>query len=222
MINFIEFAKGFFDKIVITLSSNIFYSYFWDETRLANFYEVKIEPLNHKQQEELIRKRLELSDRNEPVSDGLVDQIENDVNSIITSKKIIPRYPFFVLSILQTYEAYMPDNLSITSYGHCYHALIVARLIKAGIVANHNDINTNRNRVDNINTCFNFAEQLAFKIYENSKLPTQTKLDFDRFVETYKENFMISDSILSRLRKQDYGIITSELSCLFWLQGEMC
>ena len=210
LIDFIEFAQGFFDKIAITLSSNIFYSYFWDETRLANFHEVKIEPLDHKQQEELIRKRLELSDRNEPVSDGLVDQIENDVNSIITSKKIVPRYPFFVLSILQTYEAFMPDNLSITSYGHCYHALIVARLIKAGIVSDHNDINTNRNRVDNINTCFNFAEQLAFKIYENSKLHTQTKLDLDRFVETYKKNFMISDSILSRLRKQDYGIITSD------------
>ena len=210
LIDFIEFTQGFFDKIAITLSSNIFYSYFWDETRLADFHEMKIEPLDHKQQEELIRKRLELSDRNEPVSDGLIDQIENDVNSIITSKKIVPRYPFFVLSILQTYEAFMPDNLSITSYGHCYHALIVARLIKAGIVSDHNDINTNRNRVDNINTCFNFAEQLAFKIYENSKLHTQTKLDLDRFVETYKKNFMISDSILSRLRKQDYGIITSD------------
>ena len=200
LIDFIEFAKGFFDKIVITLSSNIFYSYFWDETRLADFYEVKIEPLNHKQQEELIRNRLALSDRNEPVSDGLVDQIENDVNSIITSKKIVSRYPFFVLSILQTYEAFMPDNLSITSYGHCYHALIVARLIKAGIVSAHNDINT----------CFNFAEQLAFKIYENSTLHTQTKLDFDKFVETYKKEFTISDSILNRLRKQDYGIIASD------------
>lgn len=210
LIEFIEFAEDFFDKIVITSSSNIFYSYFWDETRLAHFHTVKIEPLNHKQQEELIRKRLALSDRNEPVSDGLVDQIENDVNSIITSKKIVPRYPFFVLSILQTYEAFMPDNLSITSYGHCYHALIVARLIKAGIVSDHNNINTNRNRVDNINTCFNFAEQLAFKTYENNKLHRQTKLDFDEFVEKYKKNFMISDSILSRLRKHDYGIITKD------------
>ena len=97
LIKFIKFAKGFFDKIIITLPSNIFNSYFWDETRLTDFHGVKIQPLNHKQQEELIRKRLALSDRNEPISDGLVDQIEDQVNSIIISNKIVPRHPFFVL-----------------------------------------------------------------------------------------------------------------------------
>ena len=90
----IEFAKEFFDKIIITLSSDTFYSYFRDETRLANFYTVQIEEMNHQQQEKLIRKRLALFDKCKPVSDGLVDQIEQDVNSIITYKKIVPRYPF--------------------------------------------------------------------------------------------------------------------------------
>ena len=199
-IKLIEFAKEFFDKIVITLSSDIFRSFFRDETRLVDFHEVKIEPLSHQQQEELIRKRLALSDRSEPVTDGFVDQIEKRVNSIIISNKIVPRYPFFVLSILQTYEGFMPDDLSITAYGHCYQALIVANLIKAGISRKDNDINA----------CFNFAENLAFKIYQDIKLQTQTKLDFDKFVEEYRQEFIISDSILSRLRKHDYGIITSD------------
>ena len=200
LINLIEFAKDFFDKIIITLPSNIFYSFFRDETRLVDFHEVKIEPLSHQQQEELIRKRLALSDRSEPITDGFVDQIEIRVNSIIISNKIVPRYPFFVLSILQTYEGFMPDDLSITSYGHCYQALIVANLIKAGISRQDNDINA----------CFNFAENLAFKIYQDTKLQTPTKLDFDKFVEEYRKKFIISDSILSRLRKRDYGIITSD------------
>ena len=200
LINFIEFAKGSFDKIVITLPSNIFDSYFWDETRLADFHQVKIELLNYNQQEELIRKRLALSDRDEPISDGLIDQIEDRINSIIISKKIVPRYPFFVLSILQLYEGFMPDNLSITSYGHCYKVLILANLRKAGIPSEDNAINT----------CFNFAERLAFKIYQDTKLHDLTELDFDGFVKKYKKNFIIPDSILSRLSENDYGIITSD------------
>ena len=84
--------------------------------------------------------------------------------------------------------------------GHCYQVLIVANLIKAGISRQDNDINA----------CFNFAENLAFKIYQDTKLQAPTKLDFDEFVEEYREKFIISDSILSRLRKHDYGIITND------------
>ena len=199
-IELIEFAKGIFKKIVVTLSSDTFHSYFRDEARLANFHEVKIEPLNQREQERLIRKRLALSDRSEPIPDGRVDQIEDRLNSIIISNKIVPRYPFFVLSILQTYEAFMPDNLSITSYGHCYQVLIIARLVKSGISGEDKDINAS----------FNFAENLAFKIYQDSKLQTPTPLDFDEFVAEYRTRFIISDSILSRLKKHDYGIIADD------------
>ena len=131
LIEFVKFTKDYFSRIIVTLSSDIFDSFFRDEVRLVDFNEIKIEHLTHRQQEDLIRKKLVLSDRNEPITDGLVDQIENHVNSIIISGKILPRYPFFVLSILQASEAYMPENFSITSYGHCYQALIIARLIKA-------------------------------------------------------------------------------------------
>lgn len=199
-VELIEFARGSFDRIVVTLSSDTFYSFFRDDTRLADFREVRVEPMNHWQQEELIRKRLAVSDRSTPVTDGVVDHIENHVNSIVISNKIVPRYPFFILSILQTYEAFMPTELSITSYGHCYHVLIVASLMKAGISRDDNDINA----------CFNFAENLAFKIFQCTKLQTPTELDFGKFVIEYREKYLISDSILNRLKKPDYGIITSD------------
>ncbi len=191
-IGFIGFAKTFFDRIIIILSSDAFSSFFKDETRLADFHKMKIEPLTHGQQEKLIRKRLALSNREEPVTDGFVDQIENRVNSVIISNKIVPRYPFFVLSILQTYEAFMPDNLSITSYGHCYYVLILAHLIKSGI--SHSD--------SDINTCLNFAEHLASGIYHD------TDLNYDEFISKYKERFHIQDSILNRLKDPDHGILT--------------
>ena len=199
-IELIELAKGLFEKIIITLPSDTFYSFFRDETRLADFQEVEIRPLTQSQQETLIRKRLSLSDRVEPITDGFVDQIERHVNSIIISNKIVPRYPFFVLSILQTYEGFMPDNLSITAYGHCYHVLIVASLVKSGISSEDNAINAS----------FNFAENLAFKIYQTRKLQAGNSLDLKEFVDEYNEIYVIPESIFHRLQKDDYGIINSE------------
>ena len=199
LIDFVLSAKDFFEKIIVMLSSDVFNSFFRDETRLADFHELEIQPLTHGQQEDLIRKRLELSDRDEPITDGFIDQVSRHVNSVITSKKIVPRYPFFILSILQLYEGFMPSNLSITSYGHCYYVLIVATLTKAGISSDDKDINA----------CFNFAENLAFEIYQHScKENTLNASDLDTFIAEYKEKFFISDSILNRLKDKKYGIAT--------------
>ena len=216
LIDFIEVAKNEFDRLIIILSSDVFNSYFRDDHRLAEFYELKIQKMTHEQQEKLIRKRLALLDRSENVSDGQIDQVENHVNSIIISNRILPRYPFYVLSILQTYEAFMPSNLSITSYGHCYYALILASLIKSGI----------SRRDDDINACFNFSEHLAFRIYQideaqdcttfnfgefvknyNDEAQDCTTFNFGEFVKNYNEKFIISDSILNRLKHSEYGVL---------------
>lgn len=206
LVDFVVFAKGYFDRIIVTLSTDIFNSFFRDEERLADFIEMKIQYLTHRQQEELIRKRWKLlSNLDKPVSDkpvladGLVDQIENRINSIMANK-IVPRYPFYVLSILQTYEGFMPKNLSITSYGHCYQVLIIATLRKAGI----------SERDEDINTCFNFAEHLAFKIYQHAEKRTTNALDFEVFVKEYRKKFIIAESILNRLKDPHYGLIAKE------------
>lgn len=201
VLDFVVYAKQFFSNIIIISSSDSFYSFFKDESRLSDFHEMGISPLTHVQQEYLIRKRMVLLEENEPVTDGVVDQIENRVNSIIISNKFVPRYPFFVLSILQTYEAFMPDNLSISSYGHCYHALIVANLIKSGISEEDNAINA----------CFNFAEKLAFRLYEHSKNnDAKRDFDFEQFITEYNIHYIILKPILSRLQDARYGILTNK------------
>lgn len=199
LIEFVIFANDFFDRIIITLSSDVFYSYFRDEVRLADYLEAEIEPLTYQQQEQLIRKRLELSDLDEPVTDGLIDQIENRLNSI-TGNKILPMYPFYLLTVLQTYEGYMPRDVSITSHGHCYYVLIVSNLIKAGISSSDKDINA----------CFNFAEHLAFEIYDHKKKYSADTFDFNAFIKKYADKFLIQNSILNRLKHDEYGIITQE------------
>lgn len=200
IIDIIEYAKLHFEKVIITTSTDIYTSFFYDDERLSEFREMEITTLSYQQQETLIRKTLTLSNRNEPVPDGRVDQVEKDVNSIITFKKIVPRYPFFVLSILQTYEAFIPDDLSITSYGHCYQVLILTNFRDAGIADNDKSINT----------CFNFLEKLAFRIFEHAKLQNQTEFDYDAFVKQYSQDFIIPDAILNRLRREDYGIINKD------------
>ena len=196
-LDLVEFAKDIFDNIIITVASDAFYAYFIDETRLAEFRQLRIEQLTRQQQEQLIRRRLALSDTTGPPSDGLVDRAEGHVNSVIISDKVVPRFPFYVLSILQTYEAYMPTNMSITSYGHCYYVLIFASLVRAGI----------SEADDAMNACFNFAEHLAYDIYQHGKRAGDNPYDFEAYTAQYRGRFIIRQSIISRLKDSRYGIL---------------
>ena len=197
VIDFVVSAKEFFDRIIITLSSTVFYAFFRDESRLAAFEELEIADLTQTQQETLIKKRLSLSSGSPSLTDAYVDRVEDRVNSIIIDSKIVPRYPFFVLCILQTYETYMPAGLAITSYGHCYYALIVASLVRAGISRQDSDINA----------CFNFAEHLAFEAYQRTSLNEITSLDFNDFVEQYRREYVISHAVINRLKHEEFGLI---------------
>ena len=198
VLEFVISAIDKFERIIITLGSDAFYAYFKDEERLADFEELKIEPLTRVQQEQLIRKKLAITDATSPVADGLVDQMDAHVNSIVVSNKVVPRYPFFVLSILQSQERYMPGDLSITSYGHCYFVLIVGSLFQAGISKEDKDVNT----------CFNFAEHLAYAIYEHD-VEHEGPFDYESFKEEYKTRFIIRESTINRLADSNYGIINS-------------
>lgn len=199
-VKFAEFASTRFDRILVMVSSTVYESYYRDDTRLATYVVVALEPLTHSQQEQLIRRHLALSSDRVAIPDGLVDQIEDRVNSVIISQRLVPRYPFFVLSILQTLEGFMPSSFTITSYGHCYRALILARLIKAGISSRDRDINP----------CMNFAEHLAFRHYRARSSGSDdpaTTFDFTGFVTDYREHFHISHSALRRLRDREYGLL---------------
>ena len=46
LLDFLVLAKDVFDRIIVTLASDVFYAFFKDETRLAEFRQMKIEPLN--------------------------------------------------------------------------------------------------------------------------------------------------------------------------------
>lgn len=197
-IEYIDLATQFFQRIVVTTSSDVFLSFYKDDDRLASFKEVEVRPLSHVQQETLIRRRLSQMDSVEP-TDGLVDDVERRVNAVITNG-VVPRYPFYVLSAVQTYEAFMPTGVSVTSYGHCYYVMILARLTRSGLAGRDKDINA----------CLNFAEHLALETYERTRSDRREleAHEFSAFVARYRKSFLITDSILNRLQHPQYGIIT--------------
>ena len=200
IVEFLQLCADRFSQTIAFVSSDIFQSYLMDDKRLAEYRHIRIEELTRSQQEELIRNRLGILDRDEPITDGYIDQAERRVNSVIISSKIVPRHPFFVLAILETYAQAMPQSLSITSYGHCYYIFILASLRRAGIAETD----------DAINSALNFAEQLALSTFRASKAPGAVSVDFSEFQDEYRSEYYMEDSLLNRLTHNEYGIITSD------------
>jgi hypothetical protein len=121
-----------------------------------------------------------------------------NINAIIIDNKVLPRFPFFILSILQTYESFMPENLKITAYGHCYHALILARLIKSGI-----------NQEDSaLESAFTFCSNLAYKIFAAKNGLFLTENEFNEFKKEYSSEYIIKNAIFNRLFSE-YGLLAN-------------
>ena len=191
-------AVGEFKNVIVSVSSDVHSAFFLDDARLAKFTGIRISPLSRAQQEQLIRQWNDLSP-NRRISDDIVDQIERDVDSIILGNRIVPRFPFYVLSILQSREAFMPEDLNVTSYGYCYFIMIVAYLTRSGI----------SKQDASIESCINFASYYAYHLYKEthscSSQPVSEDL-FEKISSNYKKKFVIKESIISRLQNFSYGI----------------
>lgn len=188
----VELAKSLFDRLIITTSGTDYRSFFLDDARLASFENIRIGSLSHTKQEKLIRNWLKLSAdeaSNYEENHAQIDAIERNINAIVINNNILPRYPFFILSILQTYEIFMPNEIEITAYGHCYNALIMAHLIKSGV----------DRKDESLNGCFNFASHLAFFIHQNGINQSISLAEYEGFKESYQVEFIIRDSLVNRI-----------------------
>ena len=195
----LRIAKENFDRIVLIMHSDMYRSMYFDDIGVSKFRVVTIDPLTSAQQEQLIRRTMVHKAGGEEVSDGEVDQIEQRVNHIIVSNKVVPRYPFYVLSILESFDTFTPGSPPITSFGHCYYALIVSRLFHAGIGSD-----------DALNTCFNVLEQLAYDKYVRAMKGDHGQIDLDNFVDRYRKEYIVQDYIINRLADPEIGIIDSK------------
>ncbi len=191
-IGYIEFARKHFKNIIVTTSDEDYIAYFADDRRVSEFKQARLRPMGHTMQEELIRK-WKNQDAGEMsgqigVKDSEISQIEKVVNSIFDNR-IVPRYPFFVLSILLTYEGSVPSDLTITAYGHCYQALIVAHLLESGI------------EMDDVDNCMQYLSELAYALRNSTGSSGEFKeQEYEAFLETYGRKYIgLKRGTLNRL-----------------------
>ena len=193
-IQFIDFAKDFFERIIVVMSEDEYIAYFKEEGRFADFELFNLESLGHAKQEELIKKWGNLSDKKGyEISHGGIDLIEDRLNSIILNNKIVPRYPFYILSILQTFEGFMPQNLQITAYGHCYQALITAQLLNIEI------------KREDIDSSLTFLSYLAFQIFKRKG--ECSKDQFEQLLIDYKDQYIVKESVVKLLIDDNSSIL---------------
>jgi hypothetical protein len=123
--------------------------------------------------------------------DGTTELVNTALGRIIGSG-IMPAFPFFVLSVMSTYETFdKPLDQEITSQGFCYQALIYLYLRKQGV------------KNDDIGTYTNFLSVLAF-YYHKEKKTELPVADFNNFMSLYTEKYNLPiklNTLLNNLQK---------------------
>ncbi|MBU1800542.1 MAG: metallophosphoesterase [Bacteroidetes bacterium] len=162
-----------------------------------------IKPLGYKKRNQLIENyhRLELS-RITGTDEQLLALTKSSFNQVETvlGDELMPSYPVFVLSILQSFVYARPANHDETSYSYCYQALIHVALEKKANVENNN-----------IDSFFNFLSEFSFYLYVNDKTSFNIP-ELELFYHSYKEKFVFEPtfSILQKTLLQSRLIIKDE------------
>lgn len=193
----IEYLSKNFVMTVAVVDDEEYMLYFKDESNFAEYEIVSLSQMNLVQQEKLVRKWLQTSLQisEDEIDDLEVDKLEARVNNVVTTQRIVPRYPFYVLSILLSLATFMPSDVRITAYGHCYLALVTAQIVKKNI------------KPEDVDTCFNYLRNLSFDIYSKSLNGEVTYKDYQEFRTGYKRDFIISDPLLNKIENDDYAIL---------------
>lgn len=156
----IENLENRFEKVI--LISNTLYGLISKiEAEFEKLVVFSLRPLGYKKRNKLIENYHKLSIPVSTITDELLlertKQSFNQVEAVL-GDKLMPSYPIFVLSILQTMVFAKPTNYDQTSYGYCYHSLIHIALSKKANVEN-----------EYIDTYFNFLSEFALHLYKTNQ-----------------------------------------------------
>lgn len=178
------------------------------EALIASFNHFKINQFTPSLRYELIKNWTDLTDKkNGPIKDNdyyqaldkRIEVIEQALGKVI-GKGIMPSYPFFILSIISTYDTFdKPLDKEITSQGYYYQALIYFYLRKQGVKNEHFD------------TYLNFLTEFSFELFSQKKLEI-SQGEYDTFIESYlsKYNFPVKkDELLNNLTVTQILLIDS-------------
>lgn len=185
-------TKKFFSTIILIIDKNEIVQY---QVKLSNngFSLLEILSFGHKKRSEFIKKWLLINEDNLDIAlnnDILykMDYITSQFESMM-KKNIMDSKPIYLVTIIQLLDGLSnySDKFTLTSFGHCYHVLIMGMLNKARI-----DL---RQDSDGI---LNFLGFLSFEFYKKS-IREISMHDFNEFQNKYAENFNIPKDIKDKL-----------------------
>ncbi|PAW93168.1 hypothetical protein CKK33_06530 [Mucilaginibacter sp. MD40] len=145
------------------------------EFKDVGFY--KIKPFGYSKRNSLIERYnyLKRSSYHDIDDIDILKESFDKVGAVL-GDKLIPSYPIFILSILQSLE-YNSLRQNETSFGYCYQTLIHFSLHKAKV------------KSDDIDTYFNFLTELAFAFVDSEKEVFREE-ELLEFFASYKRRFI--------------------------------
>jgi hypothetical protein len=181
-----EYAILFIDKVSNLSDKSAEHNYF------SGFQSYSIEHLGHSKRDEIIKKCIAHDehmdfDSNNNEHLARLDKDTTHINSIIGAN-IVPSYPLFIVTIFHTVESATPHDLSHTSYGHCYHAMITMNLHRTGMKAG------------DIHACFNFLTEFSYFMF-NKDSKSIPEVELNQFIQQYKQRYVIQENVAEELIK---------------------
>ena len=170
-----------FEHIIISTSNSTITNLAIDELNVLRGYDkYKLLPLGYEKRGELIEQWLRIginvmTIREEEISKALQLRY-NEVNALI-GNRLMPSYPIFILTILQSLDTQIFQDFSPTSYAHCYNALIMAGLVKEGLEKQ-------------LKGYLNLLQELSFYLFNELKREYFSITDFEIFFTQFKEKFV--------------------------------
>lgn len=179
----LEYLKKF--KYTVLILDKIFGLSLKNASLIENYTNFEIKELSPSLRNDLIEKWINLTDikkgflqENHKYKklDEFTDLVNYTLGKVFSSG-IMDAYPFYILSILSSYNTLSkPLDQEITSQGYCYQALIYAFLRKQN--------------VDNteIDSYINFLTEIAYFFFKEQK-EVITEDDFNRFKKDYQKQY---------------------------------
>lgn len=193
---FIEFCKENFFKTIFIISDDDFVMYFKDDENYIDFDIYSINTFNNSKKHDLIynwlKKDYQIEDE---VYNKHFDSLEDKIND--SNNHTLPMYPFYLLSVIQAFDNVITRDLTLTSYWHCYFALLIYQLDKKWIDSREFEY------------CFNFLKHLAYYIYELKwyNFDYITIEEYIRFKNEYNNSYtMMNKTSLNKLENDVYSI----------------
>ncbi len=182
-----KFQKKFLENmemifgVIIVFGDKLLQFYEAEYLIFSNYVQYEILNFGHVKRGELIQKWNSIGEI-ETISDeeleAKIDSLTRNIDQIIRGN-IVPPKPIYILTIIQTLEANKRNDYSLTSYGHCYHTLILFALNKQKIKSEEYD------------TYLNYLRELAFWIFKND-VNNISEEEVQKFETNYSAEYVVA------------------------------